>query len=486
MPAGTILLLAIGFGTVVSANQLWRSPLTGMVTDSGGAALLSCLAALACALSFHFNKTRFLLHDATVTAFAVVSSASLYCYFLTEGEGVGAISFLICRGFDPCLTILLIIWNVELAKLRMPDLVATVAIGFAVTALVQSSQAFFIKEVAIATSVCIPLVSVSLLLASRYIKRHQSEMRTNGGDTPILGWSERSAQERSRCSSRYLPYGKPTLPFVICVTMIVYAVLFTTLHDLWSPVVFSEASALPTLLLSSLGSLVASILVLMFGKSSRHGAMDVVIVLFALVSLYLSTMPLDVPPFYLVFLNAAQKAIIFVTLLYGAFAPKEKGGDVAICTATAAYRFGLTIVPAFEAVLAPRVSESPLGTVCLVVCLAYLLAYILADLRDAFGVMHDATDANSKSDVAAALAHYKNIAFLHHLSSTYGLTSREVDVIPLLAQGKNANAIASELVISQSTAKSHLRNIYVKLDVHSLQEAMDLLERERKSFDKEA
>lgn len=485
MPAGTILLLAIGFGTSVSANQLWRSALTGVVTDSGGAALLSCLAALACALLFHLNRTRLLLHDVTVAVLAVVSSTSLYCYFLLGGEDGGAVSFVICRGFDPCLTILLILWGIELIRLRVPDLIATVAAGFAVTALVQSSQAFFIKEVAIATSVCMPLVSASLLLACRYIKRRKHGEPAGEKGVPMIGWSARSASERSHAASCFLPYGKPTLPLVICATMIVYAVLFTTLHNLWSPVVFSDANTLSTLLLSSLGSLVASILVLAFGTSARHGAMDVVIVLFALVSLYLSTMPLDIPPFYLIFLNAAQKAIIFIMLLCGAYAPEEKGGDVSFCSATAAYRFGLAVVPALNAALAPHVPESLVGTVCLVACLAYLLAYILIDLRDAFGIMHDATDEESDSN-AAALAHYKNIAFLHHLSNSYGLTSREADVIPLLAQGKNAHAIASELVITQATAKSHLRNIYTKLGVHSLQEAMSLLEQERELFDRKA
>ncbi|MDR3052463.1 MAG: helix-turn-helix transcriptional regulator [Coriobacteriales bacterium] len=54
------------------------------------------------------------------------------------------------------------------------------------------------------------------------------------------------------------------------------------------------------------------------------------------------------------------------------------------------------------------------------------------------------------------------------------LTLREREVAQLLAQGKAVEAIAGELVISANTAKSHIRTIYSKLDIHSKQELIDL------------
>ena len=46
----------------------------------------------------------------------------------------------------------------------------------------------------------------------------------------------------------------------------------------------------------------------------------------------------------------------------------------------------------------------------------------------------------------------------------------------MLARGRTAQHIADTLVIAQSTAKTHLRNIYAKMDVHNQQEILNLVE----------
>jgi len=48
-----------------------------------------------------------------------------------------------------------------------------------------------------------------------------------------------------------------------------------------------------------------------------------------------------------------------------------------------------------------------------------------------------------------------------------GLTTREAEVLRLVAAGKSNRAIAAELVISEHTVARHLQNIYAKLDVSS-------------------
>lgn len=54
----------------------------------------------------------------------------------------------------------------------------------------------------------------------------------------------------------------------------------------------------------------------------------------------------------------------------------------------------------------------------------------------------------------------------------YGLTGREKDVLSELIKGKSQKLIAESLFISTDTVKTHIRNIYEKLNVSSSTEAV--------------
>ena len=62
------------------------------------------------------------------------------------------------------------------------------------------------------------------------------------------------------------------------------------------------------------------------------------------------------------------------------------------------------------------------------------------------------------------------------ISGVYSLSPREQEVLGLLARGRTANYIARALYISPDTAKTHIKNIYRKLDVHAQQDLMDIIE----------
>ena len=49
----------------------------------------------------------------------------------------------------------------------------------------------------------------------------------------------------------------------------------------------------------------------------------------------------------------------------------------------------------------------------------------------------------------------------------YGLTQREKEILQLLVNGMGKKHISSHLHISLFTVDTHLKNIYVKLQVHS-------------------
>ena len=62
------------------------------------------------------------------------------------------------------------------------------------------------------------------------------------------------------------------------------------------------------------------------------------------------------------------------------------------------------------------------------------------------------------------------------VARAYGLTPRESEVIVLLAYGRTLSIIARDLQIAKGTARTHIENIYRKLDVHKQQELIDLVE----------
>lgn len=64
----------------------------------------------------------------------------------------------------------------------------------------------------------------------------------------------------------------------------------------------------------------------------------------------------------------------------------------------------------------------------------------------------------------------------------YGLTAREEEIFHLLAEGKNRNAMCDTLTLSKETIKTHIRNIYKKIGIHSQQEAFFLVEKTQKEF----
>lgn len=59
-----------------------------------------------------------------------------------------------------------------------------------------------------------------------------------------------------------------------------------------------------------------------------------------------------------------------------------------------------------------------------------------------------------------------------HLNPNTPLTKRETEILQLIAEGKTYTQISEELFISKETSKTHIKNIYSKLQVRSKSEAI--------------
>lgn len=62
---------------------------------------------------------------------------------------------------------------------------------------------------------------------------------------------------------------------------------------------------------------------------------------------------------------------------------------------------------------------------------------------------------------------------------TSPLSKREMEVLTLLSRGKSYTSIADDLFIDKETVRSHIKNIYFKLEVHSKVDALEMAKKER-------
>lgn len=80
------------------------------------------------------------------------------------------------------------------------------------------------------------------------------------------------------------------------------------------------------------------------------------------------------------------------------------------------------------------------------------------------------------SDTTASIESL-NAAALELLRDRFDLSAREFQVIGEFSSGRSARYIADYLMLSEHTVKTHLRRAYAKLNIHSRQELLDLVDR---------
>lgn len=64
----------------------------------------------------------------------------------------------------------------------------------------------------------------------------------------------------------------------------------------------------------------------------------------------------------------------------------------------------------------------------------------------------------------------------------FDLTAREQEVFTLIAQGESRAGICEALTLSKETVKTHVRNIYRKMDIHSQQDALAVVVAEQRAL----
>lgn len=113
-------------------------------------------------------------------------------------------------------------------------------------------------------------------------------------------------------------------------------------------------------------------------------------------------------------------------------------------------------------------SSKPTPALVMILVLAFMYLYVFTedDVRILMETNHVRSTKEANELRCAAL------------TARAGLSPRESQVLCLYSEGKTLVAIAEELELSESTVSMYRKKIYAKLDIHSKQELLGLLEAE--------
>jgi DNA-binding CsgD family transcriptional regulator len=118
---------------------------------------------------------------------------------------------------------------------------------------------------------------------------------------------------------------------------------------------------------------------------------------------------------------------------------------------------------------APAGKNTPEVALVMVFVLLFsaLLMFNIKNLRSGWGLFRPSDIEDAADGIAATC---------QQISYEYELTAREAEILVLLARGYDRAFMCDKLVLSKETIKTHVRNTYHKLGLHSQQEVIMLVE----------
>lgn len=124
----------------------------------------------------------------------------------------------------------------------------------------------------------------------------------------------------------------------------------------------------------------------------------------------------------------------------------------------------------------------------LVILFSYLFVFSEDDLIRLTEIDDDSADAASGAESTFAggdrgqpNGRPRFVDRCAEVTSEYGLTPKETEIMVLFAKGRSSARIQEDLVLSRGTVTTHLRHIYQKMGVHNKQDFLDLIEEQSRT-----
>ena len=543
-----ILIAVLGLGICLTAREASvLSASTAIALEREVAIFIGLLSACMAAMAvFYYLKPSFRLnrHPLVVATIALITGASVLVSNNVFGGSSGTVVSIACETvFQVGTCLLLLTWGELLYAYGIKRMLAMFALACIASSLVALLLASIKLDVEGGMVAVLPAVSFVCL----YYFHEYNTARNGFAPQGVLGRKSPSAEKTDPQHAKPVPTftsmflnSKQQWVFLalglVSFFMIRFCVGKASFN--WVHMLEGQGANAISQMCNALGTLLAGILLLLFlylfwNEYGFEVYCMLLLILLALMMYFAFAMSGDMTWFSIVPLDMIQKLIIFPTLA-APFLFKNKDGQplfmssaaiLAACSlGTSMYALLLSLLP--EETCSLLVALAFLALVIAMFCMIWILAnirskkdtltslntqanpYLLSQntghtgqeagtalmAENAIALSNNGfanTASNQTIVVASGTAVEPSDSLLipqkpvcDAMTAIYELTRRERDILPLLVERYSASEVAEYLVISVATAKTHIRNIYAKLDVHSQRELISLYQQTAQQLEK--
>ena len=198
------------------------------------------------------------------------------------------------------------------------------------------------------------------------------------------------------------------------------------------------------------------------------------------IAFYTAQASVDLWFLHVLILDATYKVTLFFILMTPFLFP-ERSRRNPVVPLFASFAVTIGVRALFVGLYSVMTPSAFIGLATVVVLATFIGGGALAFLV----IQQQANEREAMERAAAAAAQASLEERCAILARRCDLTPREREILILLAQNYRAPYIAKHLVVSPSTVKTHMRNLYSKLNVHSQAELLLLLDQESNSISTE-
>lgn len=442
-----------------------------------------------------------------LTVLAALGCSLGLTYYLTDASAPDVIRIPWCALYSICAPALVYFWVLRAMPFGRTFITRSFGMGVITLGCLSMLTIAFGHTIAVGFVIASPFIGIALLPFIDVNEAKPTAMEKTPGR-----WNALSAIAKMHVcdsaadapSTKRARIGQTlALSLLRLVPFLCYALIFGNIHFSWVSQQ-DGSTGMWVQLGAATGSIICGLLAFALARLHWGRALESILnlslAISALVALWLSTFLTSGYVFsYLVLLNIAQKLMLLLILLFGlSFARNAR--ECTSLWAIAYFSFFVgTCVSHLAGKCLPNSVDIVTAIALAVVFVADIVGVIL--LYGGNAPYEDAANSNAvemdrpaqepapdhtteavpvieeATRSTAGFADFDPLPYTCHLiASKYDLTRREEEILQLLMRGRSAARISEALCISVATARTHQRNIYAKLGVHSQQDILDLLD----------